>query len=459
MSFLGWMGLAGALLLVVALSSAYIRRLPLTTSTIYLIVGVLVSPLAFDLVTVDIVEGRVWFEHLTEIAVITSLFIGGLKLRMPFRHRGWSAAFRLAGPVMLASIAAVGVFSHYFLGLPWPFAFLLGALLAPTDPVLASTVSVSDAADRDRVRYGLSGEAGFNDGAAFPFVVFALLWIEYGSLGDWVGGWALHRLVWAVPAGLLLGFLLGKAVGITAIWLRSMHRDMSSPNDFLALALIVLSYSGAEAIGAWGFLAAFAAGIGFRRAEVRTIEESPRGSRKSGYEHQDDHEDEEGVPHPPAEILAKADHGEEALKDPVIAGGVVLSEIISFGYTVERLLEALTIVLVGVCLAIYWDWRAVPLALALFFVIRPAAAMLFLIGTPTQRIQRGMMAWFGIRGIGSLYYLSYAMTHGLEEGRNEMAALTVTVVAASILIHGISSQPILNWYEARIATNGGSRGD
>src|SRR5690606_10908659 len=275
MSFLGWMGLAGALLLVVALSSAYIRRLPLTTSPLSLCFGILVSPLAFSLITVDIVEGRVWFEHLTEIAVITSLFIGGLKLRMPFRHLGWSAAFRLAGPVMLASIAVVAVFSHYFLGLPWPLAFLLGALLAPTDPVLASTVSVSDAADRDRVRYGLSGEAGFNDGAAFPFVVFALLWIEYGSLGDWIGGWALHRLVWAVPAGLLLGYLLGKAVGMTAIWLRSMHRDMSSPNDLLALALIVLSYSGAEAIGAWGFLAAFAAGIGFRRAEVQTIEDSP----------------------------------------------------------------------------------------------------------------------------------------------------------------------------------------
>jgi sodium/hydrogen antiporter len=451
MSFLGWMGLAGALLLVVALSSAYIRRLPITTSTIYLLVGILVSPLAFNLITVDIVEGRVWFEHLTELAVIISLFIGGLKLRMPFRYPGWSAAFRLAGPVMIASIALVAVFAHYVIGLDWAYGFLLGALLAPTDPVLASTVSVNDAADRDRVRYGLSGEAGFNDGAAFPFVVFALLWIEYGRLGDWVAGWALHRLVWAVPAGLLLGFLLGKAVGMTAIWLRSKHRDMSSPNDFLALALIVLSYSGAEAIGAWGFLAAFAAGVGFRRAEVVTVESAPRvDSELAGYDHQEEHEDEEGVPHPPAEILAQAEHDEEALKDPVIAGGVVVSEIISFGYTAERLLEALTIVLVGICLALYWDWRALPLALALFFIIRPLAAMIFLIGTPTQRFQRGMMAWFGIRGIGSLYYLSYAMTHGLEEGREEMATLTITVVAASILIHGISSQPILDWYERKI---------
>lgn len=171
MSFLAWMGLTGALLLLMALSSAYLRRLTVTTSAVYLALGLSVSPVGLDLINIDFVERRVLFEHLTEIAVIISLFIGGLELRLPLRNPSWIAAYRLAGPVMLASIAGVAVFSHFVFGFGWAISFLLGAMLAPTDPVLASTVSVNNAADHDRMRYGLSGEAGFNDGAAFPFVI------------------------------------------------------------------------------------------------------------------------------------------------------------------------------------------------------------------------------------------------------------------------------------------------
>jgi len=291
------MGLVGALLLLMALSSAYLRRLPITTSAIYLALGLLVSPIGLGLININFAEWRVWFEHLTEIAIILSLFIGGLKLRLPLHNPVWQAAYRLAAPVMLASIAGVAIFSHFVFGLDWAVAFLLGALLAPTDPVLASTVSVNDAGDHDRMRYGLSGEAGFNDGAAFPFVIFALMWAEYGELGGWVSGWALHRLVWAIPAGLLLGYFLGKGIGRLAIWLRSRHQETDAPNDFLALALIALAYVGAETIGAWGFLATFAAGVGFRRAEIKIVEENPAP------EHNETEEAEEAqlTAHPPAE--------------------------------------------------------------------------------------------------------------------------------------------------------------
>lgn len=448
MSFLNWMALTGALLLLMALSSAYLRRLPITTSTVYLALGLLVSPLGFNLIAVNFVEWRVAFEHLTEIAVIVSLFIGGLKLRLPLNNPAWFAAYRLAAPVMIACIAGVAVFSHYVFGFDWAAAFLLGALLAPTDPVLASTVSVNKAGDHDRMRYGLSGEAGFNDGAAFPFVIFALLWAQHGGLGGWVGGWALHRLVWAVPAGLLLGYFLGKGIGWVAIWLRSRHQETDAPNDFLALALIALAYVGAETIGAWGFLAAFAAGIGFRRAEIKTVEDNP------ATEHDESKEAEEGhlTAHQPAEELVGKKIEEEELKEPSKAAGMVVAEIISFGDTTERLLEMMLVVLVGICLAIYWDWRAVPLALALFLVIRPAAALLFLTKTPTGKVQRLMMGWFGIRGIGTLYYLSYALNHGLKENIDETVGITLSVVALSILIHGISSQPILDFYERLITS-------
>ncbi len=439
------MAMIGVLLLLIALSSAYLRSLPITTSAIYLAVGVLISPMGLGLVEINIVEWREWFEHLTEIAVIVSLFVGGLKLRLPLRHAAWSAAYRLAGPVMIASICGVAAFSHFGFGFSWPISFLLGALLAPTDPVLASTVSVNDAADKDRMRYGLSGEAGFNDGAAFPFVVFALTWLEYDRVGDWVGEWALHRLVWAVPAGLLIGYYLGIGIGRVAIWLRSRHQDSAAPNDFLCLALIALAYVGAETVGAWGFLAAFAAGIGFRHAEVRTSRENPIDEltlHKSGKVENSGTGDDM-----PAEKIVDADVDEEAKGHPTTAGGLVVSEIISFGDTAERLMEVLMVILVGVCLAAYWDWRAVPLGFALFFLIRPIAVLVFLQKTPTKPVQRAMMAWFGIRGIGSLYYLSYSLTHGLNDNIAEVVGIVLSVVAISILVHGISSQPLLDLYE------------
>ena len=449
MSFLGWMGLIGVLLLLMALSSAYLRRLPITTSTVYLAAGILISPLGLGLVNINFIEWKSAFEHLTEIAVIVSLFIGGLKLRLPFGNPAWSAAFRLAFPVMIASICGVAVFSHYVFEIDWARSFLLGAILAPTDPVLASTVSVNDAADHDRMRYGLSGEAGFNDGAAFPFVVFALLWLETGNLDGWIGEWFLHRIVWAIPAALLLGYFLGKMIGRFAIWLRSRHQESEAPNDFLALALIALAYFGAETVGAWGFLAAFAAGIGFRRAEIKIVNDNP--APESGEKSKDD--ENKLTDHPPAEELVGDKTEEEELKHPSKAAGVVISEIISFGDTAERLLEVLMVILVGACLAVFWDWRAVALAAALFFVIRPLFALIFLLKTPTGKVQRLMMGWFGIRGIGSLYYLSYALNHGLDDDSANLVGITLSVVALSVLVHGTTSQPILDFYERLISRN------
>jgi sodium/hydrogen antiporter len=447
MSFLGWMAAGGAVLLFMALSSAYIRRLPVTTSAIYLALGLAVSPAWLGLVRIDFAESKLWLEHLTEVAVIVSLFIGGLKLRLPYDNPAWRAAFRLAAPVMLASIAGVAAFAHYAFGLDWALSILLGAMLAPTDPVLASSVSVSDAADQDRMRYGLSGEAGFNDGAAFPFVIFALLLAENGQVAEWIGGWALHRLVWAIPAGLLLGYFLGRAVGRLAIWLRARHQDTDAPNDFLALALIALAYVGAETVYAWGFLAVFAAGVGFRGAEIKTAVEHPLPDQEEAAEKSA----EAKIAHPPAEDAVGANVREEDLAHPTVAAGVVVSEIISFGDTAERILEILLVVLVGICLALYWDWRALPLAAVLFFIIRPLAAYVFLWKTPTTGMQRRLMGWFGIRGIGSLYYLAYALNHDRTGSVRETVGLTLSVVALSIFVHGISVTPILKYYERYIA--------
>jgi len=284
MNFLQWMAVLGVLLLILALASAYLRWMPVTSSLIYLGFGLIIGNLGIGLWEIEFVQIAGWMVHLTEIAVLVSLFVSGLKLRMPLRHPAWRSSFYLAGPVMLACIAGVAALCHFLLGLSWGIAVLIGATLAPTDPVLASLVQVNNSRDNDHVRYGLSGEAGLNDGTAFPFVVFGLLLIEQETIATgWVTDWALHRLVWAVPAGLALGYLLGRLIGKLAIFMRTRHADTSmSPNDSLALALIALAYVGAELIGAWGFLAVFAAGLGLRHAEMDAAQKKLSGKKKAG---------------------------------------------------------------------------------------------------------------------------------------------------------------------------------
>jgi NhaP-type Na+/H+ or K+/H+ antiporter len=429
MTFLGWMALVGGLLLLMALSSAYLRRLPVSTSAIYLAFGLAIGPFGFDLLRIDVRESYGWLEPLTEVAVIISLFVGGLKLRLPLAAGAWWAAYWLAGPVMLVCIAAVAAFAHLVLGLDFALALLVGAILAPTDPVLAAAVSVNNAADHDRLRYGLSAEAGLNDGTAFPFVVLALSWMQHPGPGGWLAGWAAHRLLWAVAAGLAFGYLIGHGVGRAAIRLRSVHRDSSAPNDVLALSVILLSYVAAEAAGAWGFLSVFAAGVGLRRAEL-----SVAGAQA------------------PAEHLVAATVGEDELHEPAVAAGVLVAETLSFGGTAERLLEVLLMVIIGTSLPIHWDLRALPLALAFFLVIRPLATQLLLRGTPTTLAQRWLIGWFGIRGIGSVFYLSYAMAHGVAgPDATDAAALTISVLAISVVLHGITAQPLLSRYERSLA--------
>ena len=444
--FVAWLALVGALLLLMALSSAQVRRLPVSTAAIYLVLGMAMGPQGLGWFRIDIRYEQPWFERATEIAVIVSLFVSGLKMRQVPGSAPWKAATLLAGPVMLGTISCVALFGYAFLGLEPALAVLLGAVLAPTDPVLASAVSVSHAGDDDKLRYGLSGEAGLNDGMAFPFVVFGLSWLKHGELDGWIASWFVHSIVWAVPVGLLLGFLLGQRIGKLSMWLRSHHSDSHAPSDFLALALIALSYAAAELVGAWGFLAAFAAGVGLRSAELQVVHETPHPDVRRSSSTQ------RPFSHPPAEDFVPQKVTDESVREPSVAAGVLVAQSISFGDTAERLLEFFLVVLVGVSLAGHWDVRAVPLAGVFFLLIRPIWCMLCLRSTETTTLQRLLLGWFGIRGIGSLYYLGYLLRNDLSKHRaHDLVNLTISVVAISIVVHGITATPVLARYERRRA--------
>jgi NhaP-type Na+/H+ or K+/H+ antiporter len=343
---------------------------------------------------------------------------------------------------MILTIGGIAVAGWGLFSLPPATALLVGAMLAPTDPVLAGEVTVSHSADKDRLRFALSGEAGLNDGLAFPFVYLALALAATPPRPHWIMSWVLVRVVWAIPAGLVVGYVLGRAIGRAAIELRSRNRDTAAPTGFLALALMALSYSVAQSIDALGFLAVFAAGIGLRGSELRTVEETPHPSMR----------DTPAERHPPAESLVAPGAVEEhELGQPAVAAGVLVAEVFTFGDIIERMLEVLLVVLVGVSLATYLTVSGVVFGLLVLVIIRPLSVYLSMLGSEATRLQRRLIGWFGIRGIGSLYYLAFAGPRLPGEARlSSLGALVLSTVAVSVVIHGLTAQTLMTWYERRI---------
>ncbi|SDB39249.1 NhaP-type Na+/H+ or K+/H+ antiporter [Pseudomonas sp. NFACC23-1] len=441
MTFTVWVAVLGAVLLTLALTSSYLRWMPVTTSAMCLVLGVAIGPMGLDVLKLDISESAVWMEHLTEVAVVFSLFVSGLKLRLPLKNRTWRVAYGLAGPVMILCIAGLCLALHYLLGLGWGVSMLIGAMLAPTDPVLAALVQVNDARDDDRVRFGLSGEAGLNDGTAFPFVILGLLMLREDGSG-FLGEWLLRNVLWAVPAGLLVGYWMGRGIGKLTLSMRIRNADSTlSPNDYLALALIALAYVVAEWIQGYGFLSVFAAGLGLRQAEVKSTDEAAPPA---------EHLVQPVVGHETVDPQQAVAGDTESLDDGQLAAGVMMSDMLAFGSLVERSMEVFLVTLLGVVLANHWDWRALAIGALLFAVIRPLSVLALPWGRLLDGPQRLLIGWFGIRGIGSLFYLFFALNNDLQPEVAQLCInLTLSVVALSILVHGVTTQPTLAWYERR----------
>lgn len=445
MHSLAWIAAIGSLLLLTSLLSGWIRDFPITNFAIYLVAGVAVGPLGLDLVHLDLRGHGAWLAHITEMALVVSLFITGLKLRLRFREPAWLDAMRLAFPCMILTVAGVSAIAHWGLGQSWGMSLLIGALVAPTDPVLASIVAVDDARDGDQMRVALSGEAGLNDGLALPFLLLALMMIATpGPLASSVTlHWLLVDVLWGTAAGLALGFGLGWLIGLLGARLKSASRDIA-PNDFLALALMALAYAGAEAISASGFLAAFAAGLGLRSAELYVVTHHP-------HPHFTEMNGAGDSIHPPAEVLINPNSRDRDSADhPAASVGLVVSDALSFGDTLERLIASALVLLAGVASARYWSIDGVLMATALFLLVRPLAVWIGMLGSKAPMPRRLLMGWIGIRGIGTLNYLAYALTHGLDKPQAMLAAqISVTVVVLSILVHGMTAPPLMAWRHAR----------
>ncbi|MBE9116634.1 sodium:proton antiporter [Lusitaniella coriacea LEGE 07157] len=399
----------GLLLLSVTLTSGWISRLPLSYALIYLVVGIVLGP--YGVGWVELQTNARFLEKLSEFVVIVSVFNCGLKMNRPLQFSAWRTTARLIGFLMPISIFAIAVSCHWLLGWDWGAAILLGAILAPTDPVLASEVQLAHVEDKDDLRFGLTSEGGLNDSLAFPFVYFGLFLLKDNNLNNWFKQWVAIDLLWAIAAGIAMGVIVARIV----VWIeRQLQRRQPVDDlmeDFIALSLILLVYSLTELVNGYGFLAVFVAGYTLQSRYYR--EQDKR--------------------------LAQ----------------------LAFITQIEKLLEVGTIVLLGSLLLLDPIAKYAPQALMiaglLFLVIRPAGLWLSTIGSRFLMPTRLLFGWFGLRGIGSIYYLTYALGKGITgEIADRLTWITLIVVVLSIVIHGISATPLMKWYEGQAKTKSAS---
>jgi NhaP-type Na+/H+ or K+/H+ antiporter len=417
-----------------ALGSTVLQRLPLSTGIIYLLVGLGVSPLWLGLLPLDPRASSHVLERMAEVVVLMSLFTAGLKLSPGLGDRRWALPVRLALNSMVITVALVTLVAWSVLGWPLGACVLLGAILAPTDPVLASEVQLQEAGDRDKLRFALTGEGGLNDGSAFPFVLLGLGLLGLHDLGHMGLRWVAVDVLWTTAAGLGTGWVLGIAIGRLVLFLRSKHKEAVGLDDFLALGLIGLSYGCALLLHASGFLAVFAAGVALRRLQQR---QSPGQASAQQVE--------KAMAHPDRSMA------DNLAVDPRHASAFMAQAVLLFNEQAERIGEVAIVIAIGAMLwAVPWvdaSWWFVPL---LLLVIRPLSVALGIRGAGASRSQRWLIGWFGIRGVGSLYYLMYALNHGVSGPvADQLVGLTLAVVIASIVVHGVSVTPLMAAYEKR----------
>ena len=344
-------------------------------------------------------------ERTTEFTIIIALMGAGLKIDRRFGWRSWVLTWRLLAIAMPLTILLLAGLSYWLLGLGAAAAILLAASLAPTDPVLASDVQVGPpkSGEEDETRFALTSEAGLNDGLAFPFVMCALALAEAGRTGEpWFMQWLSVEVVWRLSVGVGIGAGMGYALGWLVFRIPNRAKLSKTGDGFVAIGITVIVYGIAETVHGYGFLAVFVGALALRAAE-----------RNHRY-----HE----TLHAFAEQLERL--------------SMMVLLVIFGGSLVNGLLDAL-------------DWRAVLFAILTIFVVRPLAGWISLAATPPPTAERLAISFFGIRGIGTIYYLAYALGKHPFEQTNLIWSTAAFIILISILLHGITVTPAMKFIDRR----------
>ncbi len=403
-------GAAGLAALAAAILPKVLGKFPLSMPMIFFAAGILAFSLLDFLPSPDPVAHGVLTLHLTEMCVIISLMGAGLAINRPFRIKSWRTTWRLLGITMPLSIIAVGFLGWWILGLGVAAAVLLAAALAPTDPVLATEVQVGEptendeGTDEDEARFVLTSEAGLNDGLAFPFTYIAIAISTAGLAPQgWLGEWILIDLLWRLSIGVLVGVGIGWMLGRLFFSAPAQRlRFSENVEGFTALAATFLAYGAAELINGYGFIAVFVCACTIRASE-----------RSHGYHR---------VLH-------------------------------NFVEQIERLLTVVILVLLGGAVArgllAEIGWTEIGVVALILLVVRPLAGWIGLIKGRTGLQERAVISFFGVRGIGSLFYIAYALEKGdFADGTYLWAVVGLTVVG-SIVIHGAAASPVMGYLDAQ----------
>ena len=407
LAMLGFGVLAAAIL--PALSRALGWALPLSVPIACLMGGIGVGLIFQDMPRIDPIRQGVLVQRVTELAVILSLTGGGLKLDRSMGLRSWASTWRLLALTMPLCILGLAALGYGLLGLPLAAALLLGAVMAPTDPVLAASVQVGPPGEEKEAeaRFALTSEAGLNDGLAFPFVFLAIAatadrMAETGQPGDegsfdppvlWE--WLAYDVGWKILAGLVMGWLIGRLLGL-AVFRLAPRRGVS--DAFLALGITLFAYGVTEMVHGYGFIAVFIAALTFRRSE----------------RHHRFHTDL---------------HHYVEQTEMIFLIGVVFVTGIAIG---QGILAPLGL-------------SGLVVAALFLIVVRPLAGWVSLAGLGLPRGERFAIAALGIRGVGSMYYLAYGLNHApysIESGQL-LWAIVALIVASSVILHGIGAPRLM----------------
>jgi NhaP-type Na+/H+ or K+/H+ antiporter len=394
---------------------------PMSFPIIYVAAGAALFALPLGVAAPDPVENSEMTELLTELVVIIALMGAGLKLDRPFDWWAWSSTWRLLGFAMPITVGLTAVLGYWWFGMLPATAVLLGAVVAPTDPVLASdvqatpptveTVEEMDPTDQEgAIRFALTSEAGLNDGLAFPFTNLAIAMAAAAGTTSlaWLGEWVLVDVVYKIVGGVIFGYLGGRLLA-GFIFGAPATTDLAQVMEGAeALATTLIVYGVTELAGAYGFIAVFVAALELRHYE---------------WEHE------------------------------------YYNQLHDFAVIVERLLMAAVLVLFGGAvvggLLAPLTWLDALVGLVLVLIVRPVAGILGLVGTSMTWGERLVVSAFGIRGIGSFFYLAHALNEAsfgeleLLIAADRLWAVVGFVVLASVVLHGMTASPVMKALDRR----------
>lgn len=413
----------GLIVLLTAWLPMVLRRLPLSLPIICVAIGAGVFAVPeLEPVALHPLQNPVLTERISEFVVILALMGAGLKIDRIFGFKSWLLTWRLLGISMPLTIAGIAAVAYWMLDVPLAAALLLGAALAPTDPVLASDVQVGppNSGEEDEIRFTLTSEAGLNDGLAFPFVNLAIVMAAHGLTTQSITDWVIQDVVWKLVVGAFMGWGIGTILGFLTFHLPNRAKLSRTGDGFVALGATCLSYGLTELVHGYGFVAVFVTALAIRAAE-------------------------------------RSHSFHEKLHD--------------FSDQSERLLTMVLLVMFGGMLVHGELLAAMDLSVILFAVIvllliRPLAGLIGLLGTSIRLAEKLTISFFGIRGLGSVYYLAYALNVAqFPEPVRLWSALSL-VVLFSIVLHGTAVTPTLSYVDrtrrqiqAQQVTEDGERGD